>query len=425
MSKISTPLLNLAIKYNDYVNIKKMLDDNPDFHVKSFVLKTAIDYKFVKCFDLIVDRIIFDEKYTDKNKNYIDVTYEKAIDIYNSCKNEENEYFIKKLLEKNLIVDPKIVIDFLYKYNIDIFNNYIDTIINTNYHTKEYCIKNLLIKLLHNDYFTYFLNIFNNVYNLEQQTKFVHDNLYNINGIYANIGSYEDECNNSKAYTYFLNNPIYEYNNILDKPYEPVSYGYNGYLITRLFYYGINMPRVCIDYFVNKPADFSQVDSNNFFKSLMHLYYHNYNYLFLVSLVKKNIVTKPLIINCQPINLLHYMIINDNDQYYEIHHNIDTLKMNLILFFHILNKLGLNFDIYAKLNNNFLSTIKNIRTRENVGGIIEYGGMKKLIEVVRFGRYIGQDIPEKFRKVIYEYCHDNLLDTPVTDIEIQELMKSI
>ena len=384
-------MLNLAINNNDYDKIEHLLTHNPDFIVDYKVLEKALEKRFPKCFDLIIERLNFD----DDNVQHL---YFDAMNIYMKAKNDENKYFIEKLLEKKMDINNYTLTEYLIKYDINKFNEFVENIVNTNNINK---IQKLLIGLLDNECFMYFLDIFNDKLSLEEQREFIINNLYN--------RYYDSDYSN--AYDYFLNNPGFDYNELMQ---HKIRQSLEYHLINSIIKNGIKSSNKIINYFLNNPVDFKEIYVSTISEMLCSLF-QIYNINDTVLLFKKNIIKSPLIINCPKINLLKDVICKRYNSYHDIHKSL-----NIILFCYILNKIGFNFNIYDELSPNDI-------TRPPIGRYNRYSTLKDvIIDIVRFGKYIGQDIPEHLRDRIYKFCENSqLLDTPLTDNYIKEMIKKI
>jgi hypothetical protein len=185
-------------------------------------------------------------------------------------------------------------------------------------------------------------------------------------------------------------------------------------IVKSLIKNGIKSSNKIINYFLNNPVDFKEIYVSTISEMLCSLF-QIYNINDTVLLFKKNIIKSPLIINCPKINLLKDVICKRYNSYHDIHKSL-----NIILFCYILNKIGFNFNIYDELSPNDI-------TRPPIGRYNRYSTLKDvIIDIVRFGKYIGQDIPEHLRDRIYKFCENSqLLDTPLTDNYIKEMIKKI
>lgn len=398
MSKITTTILKLAINNNDYNKIEHLLIHNPDFIIEYEVLDKALEKRFPKCFDLIIDRINIDDSLTS--------IYDTAFDIYMKAKNEENKYFIDKLLEKKLYIPlSNTFIQNLLKFDINKFNNYIEIIINTNDKIK---INNLLSYLLPNESFMYFLDIFNSKLTLEEQKLFIRDDLY-----LSYHRCYDDY---TQAFNHFLNDKDFDYNTSIS---DVVGDKLNNHLIFKMMSGDIKIPSAYSNYLLENLCDFKNMPIEYINDMLCKLVKNNKNNL--NNIIKKKIINKPLISNCPKINLLKDIIF----RIYLENYNMN----NFLLLCYIMYEIGFNFDIYNEIDSiGSIINAYNIRARYKYKVYeMSYIEIKQvLIDTVRFGRYIGQDIPEHLRDSIYKFYENNeLLDTPVTYEEIQKLIKKV
>lgn len=391
MPKITTNMLTLAINNNDYNKIEHLLSQNPDFVVDHKVLDKALEKRFPKCFDLIIERLNFE----DHDVQYL---YFTAMNIYMKAKNEENKYFIDKLLDKKLDIVYYDFIKYLIKYDINKSNQFVENIVNQNDNTK---IITLLVELLDNECFMYFVDIFNNKLSLEEQRDFIINNFYN--------NHYSSEYSN--AYDYFLNNPDFDYNKLMRYKF---GLSLDNHLINSVIKYGIKCSHTIINYFLNNPVDFKETYESNIIEILCFSFI-KYNITDTVLLFKKNIIKSPLIINCPKINLLKRVIFNI---YHDRKRQIEK-SLNVILFCYILHKMGFNFDIYNDLSpNDITRPIQYYGYRQHLKDVV--------IDIVRFGKYIGQDIPDHLRDSIYKLCENSQqLNNPVTEKEINEMIKKV
>lgn len=119
MPRISTAKLLSLINVNDFENFKNTIDEKPGFKINPKLLLKSILYRYHKYFDLIIDRLDFENNIDDINKSY-----ELAMLIHMKASNEENDYFIDKLLNLDLKYIPESISDDLLEYNPDIYNKY-------------------------------------------------------------------------------------------------------------------------------------------------------------------------------------------------------------------------------------------------------------------------------------------------------------
>lgn len=398
-------LVELAIHNNDYEKLKKLLDDNPDFISCYHTLAKALNMRFKKCFDLIVDKIDFDDN------DDLEYYYKKAINIYLKGKNEENKYFILKMLEKKLNVSPYYIIPDIIEVDINIFHKYIDIIKKEN---NIRTIKLLLHYLLDNKGFIYFHDIFN-MLNDKEQINFVKQYLYLHE--YDYFTSYKNQQKKSSAISYFLNNKNFDYNKMMKKY-------MHEHIIIHLLNYGF-MSNECINYLLNNPVDFK------FIKKDIESYYAVYPYgqapliykpfkhdcyIKLIKFWKKNkLINKPLIINCPKISLLSIII--EKNQY-------SNINNNLLLFCYILNKLGINFNVYNEITIEYFN--EHINSDTLLGDLHKNNFIINLINVVQFGNYMKQPIPEHLKGSIYNFCNnDEKLNKVYTEKELKQMMKKM
>lgn len=150
--------LKLIINKNNFEKLETILKDNPNYIISDDLIYYTISKKHIKCFDILLNH---------PKINDLDYSYIIAFNIYNKAKNEDNKYYISKLLDKNYNLDERIL-SYLVHYDIDLFNKYLNMHIND----YEY-IEKLLLYLSFNKNYLYFIDLFNNRLSKEQQINFV------------------------------------------------------------------------------------------------------------------------------------------------------------------------------------------------------------------------------------------------------------
>lgn len=131
------------------------------------------------------------------------------------------------------------------------------------------------------------------------------------------------------------------------------------------------------------------------------------------------ITNKLLINNNKMWNVLHDILNRYSETTYK--KNTEYLDdKNILLLLYILHKIGINLDLYSKLKVDLFKAflIKNK----------DYKYIMPIVQTVRFGRFIGQEIPDNFRIFIYGlvgYDNIKLLDQPVTEDEINDMIKKV
>jgi hypothetical protein len=99
------------VSANDYNGLNQLLLDNNSVNINSYksgqsLISKAIEFRAKECFDILIDNpsnTILKSK--NSNLNGLD----KALEYFGLAPNTSNEYYVKRLLEKNVEVDPYIV----------------------------------------------------------------------------------------------------------------------------------------------------------------------------------------------------------------------------------------------------------------------------------------------------------------------------
>ena len=112
---ITNNKLKLIINKKNFEKLEIILKDNPDCIINDDLIYYTISKKHIKCFDILLNH----PKIGD-----LDCSYIIAFNIYNKAKNEDNKYYILKLLDKNYNLDERIL-SYLVHYDIDLFNKHL------------------------------------------------------------------------------------------------------------------------------------------------------------------------------------------------------------------------------------------------------------------------------------------------------------
>lgn len=396
-----------CIDYNDYIKLEEILNkpDLKDCFIPDLLLSKTIKKQNKRCFDLIYNYIVnnLDEEDTFE-KSYI-----YAFKLYNKAKNEENEYYVIKLIDKLLYLEPyAYYVKYLYNYDINIFKKYINYAINNNNYDKDKVMNLLLNDKIFDE--LYFMEIFNRIFNKEKQKEFIIEFYYDtIKLFHKNIISFN----------YFINNKDFDYNKLMLTDKEKFI---DCNMVNKIIYSNKLYSITCIKYLSNNPIDYKDFDTftilemaklNMFHFQEFRLYRKIYNKYIRNTKTLLKLIKKPIIINCPKIKLL-----NSICNYYLNIPNFDNKYNYEFIVYYLYHKCGYNFDIYGDLN---IDTIKN-----RGGALLNDKQKRYIVEIIRFGKYIGQDIPEHLRNYIYELCDNNeLLDIEISNEEIQNMLKPI
>lgn len=367
--QLTQGIVNKLTTRNDYENLKDVLDKNPDFDINLNIvklLKTAITKRLKKSFDIIINHPKF-----DNNKERLSFVFHIAYKLYNIAKNESNRYYILQLLEKNIYVDaPELPL--LINYDIDIYNRYIEQNINNS----DYILK-LLEYLVVDKYFNHYLDLINKIPNIvtpEFLNQFIKTNVYVIH------------ISNKIAFNHYMNLG-YDLNKIVDDPVKVLKM-----LINFKHEPMINM---MINYLTINPINLENIQLNI------------QNYIFADCFDKKwgNKINKPLIINSPKIDIFKTYL-----------NKINYIKPLTIYIYY---KMGLNINIYDNLDKSKLLP-EYVYTM-----YIENNEHKKhnIIETIKIGRYINQNIPDDLIEPFYKLCNNSPeLDHIITDKEMKQLL---
>ena len=184
-NNISETLLNHIINCNDYERLDKILYNNPDTVIYNSMINKTIKLRLKSCFDILMNYENLNLTADDYNESL-----NIAFSIYKRGKNDENKYFLNKLLEKNMMIHLD-MINILIEYDLDLYNKYIDSIIND----KDILI-DILDNLKYNKTFHYFLELFNrDILTIDEKKNFVKQYVY-VNYTYNNM---------TKVYEHFVN----------------------------------------------------------------------------------------------------------------------------------------------------------------------------------------------------------------------------
>lgn len=389
-----------CIDYNDYVKLEEILNkpDVKDNFIPDLLLSRTIDKQNRKCFDLIFNYIVND--FELESDDTFECSYNSAFKLYNKVKNEENEYYLKKLIDEIEILyfEPNTTLmKHLYNYDINIYKDYIELMTDDYQYNYEDILECIIDNTLFNE--SYFMELFDNI-SKEIQIDFIKNLYINITQLY-----YKDK---RFAFDYFINHEEFNYNKLMLTSKENFI-KYN--LVNRLVYLNPAYIISCVKYLNKNPVDYKDFDTftlDELNKLNMFYYEFNKNIKSIKKLLK--LVKKPLIINCPKIKLLHSI-----SNYYTFGlPKIDNNNNYIFINYYLYHRYGYNFDIYEDLDiNNFNKfTLCDKQKRY-------------IVEIIRFGKYIGQDIPKRLRAYIYHLCDNNeLLDIEISNEEIKNMLEN-
>lgn len=367
--------LKLIINKNNFEKLETILKDNPDYIITDDLIYYTISKKHIKCFDILLNHPkIYD----------LDCSYIIAFEIYNKAKNEDNKYYISKLLDKNYNLDERIL-SYLVGYDIDLFNKHLNMHIND----YEY-IEKLLLYLSFNKNYLYFIDLFNNRLSKEQQISFA-----------RTFYTYEFYIKNDKVFSYLMDSKDFNYKAITTNE----EYIVNNMFTLPIVYCSNNYNKlIYINFLLKNPIDFNYINNEdtiiNFLKNILskdilctkystNIYYKN---KCIINSPKINIIKiqfKHFGYRCQSINTL-----------YELYN------------------LGLNIDVYGDITNeDILNYFNNYNMNHMFGDF-----MHKMIFIwyVQFANLINQSIPNHLVDTINNlYNNSELLN------EIYDLNKNV
>lgn len=352
-----TKLLHI-INNNDYEKLEEILYNNPNINIDYKIVNKAIENRVNRCFDLLIN-------YENiKLDTYI---FNQALDMC-KVKNEENKYYIDRLLEKNIKLEPYDITK-LIDFDYNIYYNYVEKL-------NVIQIKELLSYLTDNTKMTYFFEQFNKL-SKHEQIDFVKDRIYT-------------GYNKSNIFIHFMKSEEYDYNTLMYTSKEnEIKYCLLKLLCNKN---NDNITNTIVNYLINKPIDLTNFENelSNINSNLYKILNNNNDYWQKKILKLKH----KLVINCPKIKLFN-ITSRCNNGY---------LTLKTLYYYY---KFGFNFDIYSDFNYNFESFNK-FDTR-----------IINIISFVQFGRFIGQDIPEHLKEPIYKFCKNSpLLDITPTEKNI-------
>lgn len=366
--EITETKLVYMINNNDYIKLEEILYNHPNINIHYTVVIKAIEKRVNRCFDLLI--------------NYENIILDSSIFIQalRMCKvkNEENIYYVNRLLEKNIELEPSEISN-LIDFDHELYYKYVEKL-NMNE------IKKLLSYLTDSSRITYFFEQFNKLSNTEQ-IDFVKNKIYN---------------SNNNLFIHFIKLEEYDYYTIMCTSIENEKKNNIFNLLASLN--NENMLNAIVNYLIKKPTDLTNFENllSNFDNKLFNIFRYNSHYWNKKILKLKH----KLVINCPNIKLLNTTFNNANYVYGYFGSN--QLSLKILYYYH---KIGFNFDIYSDFK---VDAIKYFKSKPEI--IIE-----KIINCVQFGNMIGQKMPEHLREPLYKICGGSpLLD--ITPVE-KDIMK--
>jgi hypothetical protein len=394
MSTFDKQLIRFINK-NDTDKLLRLFQDNDDIIISPEILTKCIKKQAFESFEVLLDNITIDNKYSE--------CYRHALTVN---KKHDDSRFIKTLLDLNLDIDPsKINVVDLYLYNKELFKLYINKIVDEYAHNEDFDDETnymylLLVELLHNKTFSYFLKLFNKYVNADNQVKLVKKEVYGhkiITDTYKSNGCQHtyaitrrlQACKNI-AFSHFLisDDKIFDYNTLMCS----TPKDFDEYNVLNLYSEASKNYKPHLNnfklYLKKNPIDFSIL--NKITKKQFEYFYNGvskfdvndiiidgpeYDLLFN-SLDKHETFTKKI----------EYRIINN-------FYGIQTLYK--------LHKMGFKFNIYNKITPELLNEyckLNNNGTYENADTLLFY---------IIFGNTIGQKVPNKLKDTIYKICDNS------------------
>lgn len=357
------------VNKNDYTQLRELLNDNPNQSIDNKIVIKCIKYDIFGCFNILVDYINLDNE--EFNSQQL-----KFAKLY--CNKNNDSKYIDRLLnawiERN--INPK-YIDFvnIYKYNVDKFEEYINRIENKYSQNNNYMYE-LLVKLLNDKIFKYFLKLFEKYLTKDQQVGLVKNYIY--------YDEYKDYLH--KAFTHFLkhDDKIFDYNTLMCSTADDLI---KNNLVSLLLgtYSGLyeKFYKQIISYLEKNPIDFSILNNMSLetFKSLRFTDIH-----------KIDEPKKRLIKNCPPFQLLKNLsYTNTKDKLY-------IKKINDKMLWS-LYRLGLSFDIYGDFSADDLI--------KHTNKTLEYS--LNFYHIIKFGYdALKEPIPHDIEQVIHNVCDYDL-----------------
>jgi len=353
--------LKLIINKNDYDKLENILEKNQNYIISDDLIYYTISKKHTKCFDILLN-------YANINIDF-HLSYSIALKIYNDAKNENNKYYISKLLDKNLDINGDIL-SRISNYDMDIFNKIL------NMHINDYnYIEELLNYLsLYNSYV--FIDLFNKILTKEQQLTYVKG--FYSEGILC--------CDNHIVFDYLMNSKEFNYKAInSDKEYI-INNGFT-------FLNGSKKHiKIYLDYLLKNPITINEDIMHEFININFFMSYYNGNKFINYSLNNK--YKNKCIINSPKINLIKIS---------------NTFPHNCPYFdnIYILYNLGLDINVYDDLTKeDLISYINNYNMVETYG---EKYPIILLIFYVMFANLIEEPIPEHLVDTINNICNNSKL----------------
>ena len=403
MSTIDKQLIKFINK-NDTDKLSRLFQDN-DVDVSPEILTKCIKKKAFESFEILLNNLTLDNKYSE--------CYRHALTV--NKKNDDSR-FIKTLLDLNLDIDPsKINIVDLYLYDKELFKLYINKIVDEHAHNENFDDETnymylLLVELLHNKTFSYFLKLFNKYVNADNQVKLVKKEVYGhkiITSTYKMNGRQHTYTNTymlpackNIAFSHFLtsDDKIFDYNTLMCS----TPKDFDEYNILNLYSEASKNYKPHLNnfklYLKKNPIDISVL--NKITKKQFEYFYNG------VDNFNENSIT---IINCPEYDLL-FNSLNKHESFskkieYRINmsyskYRVNTIDSNLQTLYK-LHKMGFNFNIYNKITPELLNEyckLNNNGTYENANTLLYY---------VIFGNTIGQNIPIKLKDTIYKICDNS------------------
>lgn len=370
---ITESKLKLIINKNDFEKLEYILNNNPDYFVTDKLIYYTISKKHVKCFDILLNH---------PNINYIDYSYDIAFKIYNNAKNEDNKYFISKLLDKNYYIEER-TLPYMIDYDINLFNKHLDMNI-----TDNRFIQSLMIYLSFNKYYLYFVDLFNNrwqtlsksykILSKEQQIRLVKH-------FYTHPYLYE----NDKVFSYLMDSQDFNYKAITTN---------EEYIIDNMFNFlydkNSKIKIKYMNFLLKNPIDFNCIINNEdmIIKFLRNTFYNQSDFSYKKYSLDINYKNK-CIINSPKINII---------KMYCNHFNYKYMDIKLLYDFY---NLGLKIDVYGDLTNeditNYFNNYNLHDLYDNTVHIINF------IQYVQFGNLIGQHMPLHLVDTIKNLCNNS------------------
>jgi hypothetical protein len=354
----STKLFKLVINNNyDELSVailNKQVNFKAQNKKKNYILSSAIEYRSVECFELLVNAI---SDTSDKLNIYESGLYQ-AIKYYGNAPNTKNKYFIEKLLNKNIKINNNEI--HLLTQNLVVFNQFSEYVLNNKpeMHLTEFV---LIDSTVYEIIFNYCLE--NNLLN-DEIIKIMIDKSFKLNKEHIII-----LLKNSK----YVNNIWIYCPNIIDKLFNE------------------NMSKILLTSFVNlynihKPSNITIdtiIDNILLIQSINNYgYYARYNKNFINKIEKLNILL--LLFNIKNINcdIINKKICKLITEPFTIKHkNYMSFYITLLVkFIEITTTFELNLSFIDTKYYDFIKTYKSQ---------ILFSGLKALInELIKLNKII-------------------------------------